>query len=199
VLSCWSVGPAETEERRVEIQVNSDKNVPMDTQVIRFIGVEVNRVLRRFAGRLTRVEVHLSDVNSHKFGTHDKRCLIEARPARHRPLTASSGAPTINEAVAGTLAKLRRSLQTLFGRLGKPSEGMTKSNQPRIGLRRSMTTGGASSGNASVDGVSRATPRGTNRSSVAGKISASVEGLVHARGPKKKGIYQARRKSWPAR
>jgi hypothetical protein len=183
----------------VEIQVNSDKNVPMDTEVIRYVGAEVNRVLKRFEGRLTRVEVHLSDVNSHKFGTHDKRCLIEARPARHRPLTASSGAPTITEAVAGTLAKLRRSLQTLFGRLGKLHKSMTNSSQPLIGLRRSMMTRNASSGNVSVDGVRGETANGAKRSSVAGKMSASNEGLVHARGPKKKGIYQARRKSWPAR
>jgi hypothetical protein len=183
----------------VEIQVNSYKHVPMDTQVIRFIGVEVNRVLKRFAGRLTRVEVYLSDVNSHKFGTHDKRCLIEARPARHRPLTASSGAPTINEAVAGTLTKLRRALQTLFGRLGKLDEDMTKSTRLRTGLRRSMTTMDSSSGNASIDQVNRATTRGTKRSSVARKTNGSNEVLVHARGPKKKGVYQARRKSWPAR
>lgn len=183
----------------MEIQVNSDKHVPMDTQVIRFIGVEVNRVLKRFAGRLTRVEVYLSDVNSHKFGTHDKRCLIEARPARHRPLTASSGAQTINEAVAGTLSKLRRALQALFGRLGKLEEGVSKSRQPRTGLRRSMTTRDAYSGNASVGRVARAMPGGTKRSSVAGKTNASDKGLAHARGPKKKGIYQGRRKSWPAR
>ena len=50
----------------MEIQVNSDKNVLVDSQVIRFIGAEVNRVLKRFAGRPTRVEVHLSDVNSHR-------------------------------------------------------------------------------------------------------------------------------------
>ena len=89
----------------MEIQVNSDKNVLVDSQVIRFIGAEVNRVLKRFAGRLTRVEVHLSDVNSHKFRTNDKRCLIEARPARHLPLTASSQAPTVREALRGTSRK----------------------------------------------------------------------------------------------
>jgi hypothetical protein len=57
------------------------------------------------------VEVHLSDVNSRKFGTHDKICLIEARPAGHRPLTARNGASTVGEAVRGALMKLRSSLQ----------------------------------------------------------------------------------------
>ena len=180
----------------MEIQINSDKNVLVDSEVIRFIEAEGNHVLKQFAGRLTRVEVHLSDVNSHKFGTSDKRCLIEARPARHRPLTVSSGAATVREAVRGTLTKLRRSLQSLFGRLGRLHEETTKQGRRHTGLRRSKTTEDAS---ATVGGVSHATPRGTKRPSIAAKVSASKEIRVHARGPKKKGIYQARRKSWPVR
>jgi hypothetical protein len=48
--------------------VRSDKNVTVDTRVIQFVR-EVNRFLKRFGSRLTRVEVHLSNVNSRKFGT----------------------------------------------------------------------------------------------------------------------------------
>lgn len=183
----------------MEIQVNSDKNVLVDSQVIRFIGAEVNRVLKRFAGRLTRVEVHLSDVNSHKFRTNDKRCLIEARPARHLPLTASSQATTMREALRGTLAKVRNSLQTLFGRLGRLHENSTKNGRQRTGVRCSLTTEDASSGQATIEGVGNVTPRGKKRSSVAARMSISNKTFVHGRGPKKRGIYQARRKSWPAR
>jgi ribosome-associated translation inhibitor RaiA len=182
----------------VKIQVSSDKNVAVDTEMTRVVGEEVSRVLKRFAGKLTRVEVHLSDVNSRKFGTHDKRCLIEARPAGHRPLTARNGASTVGEAVRGALTKLRSSLQTSFGRLGKRSEDTTikaENGRPRTGLAPKD----ASSASAALDGVGHATPKGTKRSPGTARKSAPDQSLGHGRDPKKKGIYQARRKSWPAR
>jgi hypothetical protein len=186
----------------VQIQVNSDGNIAVDTQVIRSIGAEVNRVLKRFADRLTRVQVHLRDVNSHKFGTHDKRCLIEARLSDHRALNASSGAATVKEAVGGALTKLQNSLQTFFGRLGKRHQDTTvtaKSRRSHTGRRRSLSIGNASAASAVADDVGGAMPRNTKKSSLAARKSAPEEGFRYARGPKKKGIYQARRKSWPAR
>ena len=101
----------------MRIQINSDKNIAIDTRVIQFVRGEVNRFLKRFGSKLTRVEVHLSDVNSRKFGINDKRCLIEVRPARHRPLTATNRAQTVRQAVGGALTKLRTGLETFYGRL----------------------------------------------------------------------------------
>jgi hypothetical protein len=63
------------------------------------------------------VEVHLSDVNSRKFGVNDKRCLVEVRPARHRPVTATSRAQTVRKAVGEALTKMRSGLETFYGRL----------------------------------------------------------------------------------
>jgi hypothetical protein len=165
-------------EEGVKIQINSDKNIAVDTKVVAFVTDEVNRTLKRFTDKLTRVEVHLSDVNSSKFGTHDKRCLIEARPARHRPLTVRSGAPTVRAAVGDALTKLRSSLRTFFGRLGKRHEDKTsiaEGKRPPTGRRRSPATVEASSASGTLAKVGRTTGR------------------------KKKGVYQARRKSWPAR
>jgi hypothetical protein len=194
-----SLPEARGTEEGMRIQINSDKNITVDTRVIHFVGAEVNRVLKKFTGKLTRVEVHLSDVNSHKFGTHDKRCLIEARPARHRPLTATTGAATVKQAVAGALSKMRSSLHTFFGRLEKRGEDMVtaKRARPPVGRRRAPEASGASSPSIAGDGVGRVTR--SSRRSAAAKKSASHEGPGSPRGPKKKGIYQARRKSWPAR
>src|SRR5690242_3223793 len=98
----------------MRIQINSDKNIGVDDRVIDFIEGEVNRVLKRFADKLTRLEIHLSDVNSDKRGALDKRCVIEARPAGHRPLAANGAAPTVQQAVRRALTKSRNSLQTFF-------------------------------------------------------------------------------------
>lgn len=149
-------------------QINSDKNINVDTRVIHFVKGEVSRVLKRFAGKLTRVEVHLSDVNSHKFGVNDRRCVIEARPARHRPLSASNRAATLRLAVRGALEKTRSALETFFGRLRKQGEDVVTPTRkrPAIGPRR------APAKNKGPAEASRTKRRSTKRSS-AGKKSAS--------------------------
>ena len=166
----------------MKIQVNSDRHIAVDTQLIGFVESEVNRALKRFARRLTRVEVHLSDVNSHKFGTHDKRCVVEARPAHRRALTASIRAATVREAVGGALTKMRNSLETVFGRQGKWPDVTPKRERPAVGLRRVMVAGAS----ASAVAESPAAPK-------------TGGGDADRGNRKKKGVYQARRKSWPAR
>ena len=64
----------------MKIQVNSDKTIAVDASLTRYVEGEVGRVLGRFAVRLTRVEIHLSDIDNGKTGKADKRCLIEVRP-----------------------------------------------------------------------------------------------------------------------
>ena len=122
----------------MRVQINSDKNVAVDTRVIQFVRGEVNRFLKRFGSKLTRVEVHLSDVNSRKVGVNDKRCLIEARPARHRPLSATNRAQNVRQAVGGALTKLRSGLETFYGRLESRGEDTVtpKRKRPPIGRRR---------------------------------------------------------------
>ena len=127
----------ETEED-MRIQVNSDKNITVDKRVSQFVRNEAQRVLKAFAGKLTRVEVHLSDVNSYKFAINDKRCVIEARPARYRPVSSVHQAQTVRQAVGGALTKLRSVLKTFFGRLESGGEDTVtaKRSRPAIGRRR---------------------------------------------------------------
>jgi hypothetical protein len=174
----------------VQIQVNSDKNIVVDTRVTNFIEGEANRALKRFAGKLTRVEFHLSDVNAHKFGTHDKRCLVEARPAGHRPLTASSSAATLTAAVEGVLVKLRSALKTLFGRMAD-----RRRQDAPAPIRKARTR------------VEPKQPRAKEKVAAAGAATAATaaqaddagKAAANERGPKKKRIYRARREAWPRR
>ncbi len=168
----------------MRIQVNSDKNIGTDIRMIAFVEGEVNRFMKRFARRLTRVEVHLSDVNSHKFGTHDKRCRVEVRPAGHRPLTASNGAANVEQAVVGALTKMRNSLETVFGRI--QSRRAVVPAKPHRAVKEP------------------ARPKETLKVAAAGAMSATQPEEIEqpaesARGTKKKPIFQARRKSWPRR
>lgn len=101
----------------MHIQVNSGNSVAMDTQLTEQVRAEVMTHLGRFDERLTRLEVHLNDENSHKQGAQDKTCQIEARPRGLDPLSANHSAPTFDEAVRGATQKLERLLDSTFGKL----------------------------------------------------------------------------------
>ena len=100
----------------MQIQINTDKTITLDIELARFVKAEITRALGRFENELTRVEVHLSDVNSHKPGLHDKRCQIEARPAGRKPVSVNTETATVEEAVQGAANKMKRLLMSAFGR-----------------------------------------------------------------------------------
>ncbi len=167
----------------MKIQVNSDKTIAVDADLIRFVDGEVRRVLDRFAIRLTRVEIHLSDVDNHKRGQTDKHCLIEVRPMGDQPLSASAQAITMVSAVSQALGKMQRSLTTFFGRRGRPAAtALSPVSSGKKAVARKATLGTKNGAEVKVNRVAVEEPT---------KLSP--------RGPKKKGIYQARRKSWPTR
>jgi hypothetical protein len=76
----------------------------------------VARGLSRFAGRLTRIAVYLSDENAEKEGSNDKRCQIEARPASQKPVSASATAATVKQALTIAVGKMKRLLTARFGK-----------------------------------------------------------------------------------
>jgi hypothetical protein len=165
----------------MKIQVNSDKTIALDASLIRFVEGEVQRLLGRFAIRLTRVEIHLSDVDNTKRGRPDKRCLIEVRPTGARPLSASAKATTMASAVSQALGKIQRSLTTFLGRRGRPTAALSAPVSP---------------GNKEAAGK---VSLGAKRIGKVEKIASEKATKLSPRGPKKKGIYQARRKSWPTK
>jgi ribosome-associated translation inhibitor RaiA len=104
----------------VQINVNTDRNIEGDAELVREIEAVVRSGLDRFSEQVTRVEIHLSDQNSDKrFGTQDKRCLLEARLAGLQPISVSDRAATLKRAVDGAVEKLTRSLDSTLGRKGR--------------------------------------------------------------------------------
>ena len=102
----------------MQVQVNTDNNIDGRDEFIRRVEAEVEGTLGRFGDQITRVEVHLSDVNAAKSGGDDKRCLMEARLAGRQPVAVSHEAATLEEAVDGAADKMKRSLDSTLGRLG---------------------------------------------------------------------------------
>jgi hypothetical protein len=100
----------------MQVQVNTDDNIPGREEMIRDVESEVTHALRRFASQITRVEVHLNDVNAGKEGSADKRCMMEARPAGRQPEAVTHQADTVGEAISGASRKLQARLETVLGR-----------------------------------------------------------------------------------
>ena len=175
----------------MKIQVNSDKTIDVDATLTRSVEDDVSRVLDRFAAKLTRVEVHLSDVDNKKTGRADKRCLIEVRPAGDKPLSTSAMTTKMESAVSEALGKMQRSLITFFGRRGRPAAEVSAPVSTAKKPGASKTAPGAKESPIAKKTAAKKT---------AGKKTAMKKSAkLQSRGPKKKGIYQARRKSQPAK
>lgn len=101
----------------MQIQFNTDKNIPGSEDLIASQISLISDELSRFSEQITRVEVHLSDENGIKDGVNDKRCLMEARLAGMKPMAVTDFANTHEQAVSGALHKLKTSLESITSRL----------------------------------------------------------------------------------
>ncbi len=90
----------------MQVLVNSDNHIGASQDFMSSISKRVTDKIKRFDDHLTRVEVHLRDENAHKAGSHDKRCLIEARPKGREPISVSHHADHLEKAIDGALDKL---------------------------------------------------------------------------------------------
>lgn len=77
----------------------------------------INRSLKRFSDRITRIEVHLEDENSRKGGKDDKRCSMEVRPENLDPIIVTSKSDNIIKSVREAADKSKASLDKAMGRL----------------------------------------------------------------------------------
>jgi hypothetical protein len=161
----------------MRIQVNSDKTIGVDASLTRIIKDKSTIALDRFAKELTRVEIHLSDIDNKRTGRPDKRCLVEVRPAGDHPVAASTIARITESALDGALKKMKRLLTTFFGKKGRPAA------QISAPVLKATKTGVAAKKTAVKQTEARK--------------AAAKPTKLSPRGPKKKGIYRARRKSWP--
>ena len=103
----------------MHIQVNTDRHIESNTELTLLVENTLKNTLDRFSARVTRVEVHLGDENSHKAGGDDKRCLMEARLAGLQPIAVRHQAQTLEQAIDGAAGKLERAIDSRLGRLAK--------------------------------------------------------------------------------
>lgn len=101
----------------MQVQINHDNHVHLGEEVSARFAAVIEDALVQFRDRITRVEVHLADVNAGKGGSDDKRCLLEARVASRQPIAVSHQADTLQLAFSGALEKLEKALGHSLGKL----------------------------------------------------------------------------------
>lgn len=101
----------------MQIQFNTDHNISNGGKLSEPLTQLIREELDQFGEHITRIEVHLSDVDGDKNGQDDKRCMLEARLKGLQPIAVTNFANTHHEAVEGSIDKMKTSLNTLIGRL----------------------------------------------------------------------------------
>jgi ribosome-associated translation inhibitor RaiA len=99
------------------IQIHADNQVPSDNDRDTRLEEQIRQRLARFEGRITDVEVHVSDVNGPRGGDADLRCSIEARVNGIPPVAATDEGTNVDRAVIGAAKKVVRALDHQLGKL----------------------------------------------------------------------------------
>ncbi len=115
VLAPSSSGRSRRGRHLMQVIVSADHSITASEGLAGRITSEVTGAFDRWARRITRVEVHLSDVASH--GKTDMRCVMEAHVGGLKPVAVHDEAGEISVAVKGSIEKLIRALEHALGRL----------------------------------------------------------------------------------
>lgn len=98
----------------MNIEIRTDKNIQNSERLISYVRAELTNKFQRYGEKITHFSVHLSDENAAKGGDDDLRCLIEARPAGFKPITAAHKAGNVDAAIHGAIDRLKHGLEHLF-------------------------------------------------------------------------------------
>ena len=102
------------------IQINTDHNIEGGEAMNAHFTETLNDMLGRFDEHITRLEVHLKDVNGSKDIGNDKHCAIEARLKGLNPIIVNAEADEVHRAVKAAAEKLKVLLdKTIQSRNGR--------------------------------------------------------------------------------
>lgn len=101
----------------MQVQVNTDNHIHGSEALSNHVASVVEGTLDRFSSRITRVEVHLKDVNGAKSGTDDNHCTMEARLTGLQPVAVTHEAANMDQAIDGAAEKLERLIDSTLGKL----------------------------------------------------------------------------------
>jgi ribosome-associated translation inhibitor RaiA len=105
-----------TKGKKMQIEVTTDRNIEGREKLSAHVTGVVEEALARFSKRIARVGVHLTDVNGHKDGHDDTRCVMEARLDGRPPIAVTHQEASLDQAIDGAAGKLKRLIESTLGR-----------------------------------------------------------------------------------
>ena len=101
----------------MEIYLNSDNATELDQSFASAVDERISeRLETRFGSRLTRVEVHVRDIDGTTNGPSGIEAQIEARPANGAPIVVKERAGEPMQAVNSALGTLVTRLDSIFSK-----------------------------------------------------------------------------------
>ena len=103
----------------MDIQFNTDNQIRGSQDLAEHVASRLRERLGRFSSRLTRIEVHVRDVDGLNRGGDGIEWTLEARPAGQQPVSVAGSCRDWEQAFTSALNKLVAQLDTLFGKLDR--------------------------------------------------------------------------------
>ena len=101
----------------MHILLHSDPNTDGGDLMVEHLQKVVQDAMARFAERVTRVEAHLSDINSQaKSSDDDIHCTLEARLVGLDAIAVKDQASNAHQAIEGAVRKLKRAVGTALAK-----------------------------------------------------------------------------------
>jgi hypothetical protein len=113
----------------MQVQLNTDRHFTGSGALSDRVSGDLEDALGRFDDRLTRIEVHINDVNGAKAGDRDIRCMLEARLKGLDPVAVTDQAESLDLALAGAIEKLVAALDRRLGRMNSKSAPAPRGNE----------------------------------------------------------------------
>jgi hypothetical protein len=101
---------------KMQIEVSTDNSITGSDALTTHIKGLVQHELAYLDDHLTRVEVHLSDINAGKAGPDDIHCMLEARLKGHQPVVVKDAAESLDLATKSAARRLKSALESIVGK-----------------------------------------------------------------------------------
>jgi len=96
---------------KMQVRVDVDEHIDGSEELMTRVEGVVEGTLERYTERLTRVDVHLSQLTTHKHGERDMVCRMEAFASSVlKPISVDHQGMTMTEAIHAASAKLERAV-----------------------------------------------------------------------------------------
>jgi hypothetical protein len=109
----------------MKVHLHTDRNLAVDAELVARIERTAEAQLARFASRLNRVDLHLTDQSAGRSSGAHVRCRAEARASGLPPVAVTQEAPDARTALDRTVVALVSALTNTMSRVADKGRRQT--------------------------------------------------------------------------